>query len=190
MENKVTFGLRNVHFATVVNGTDGSITYDGPKKLPGAVSLTINPVGERSEFFADNIAYHIEETNNGYDGELAIAQVTDEFKTGVLGETLETGVMYETSNQKGKKFALLFEFEGDQKAKRHVLYFCSASRPTVGSTTKTNSTEVQPTTLTFSSRPRPTDNMIKANTTTGLDAATYDAWYTAVHEKPAPAPTV
>lgn len=182
-ENKVTFGLRNTHYANVVEGEDGSITYVAPKKMPGSVSLTINPVGERSEFFADNIAYHIEETNNGYDGELAIAQVPNSFKTDVLGEELDTGVMYESSNQKGKKFALLFEFEGDQKAKRHVLYFCSASRPTIGSTTKTTTTEVQPTTLTFSSRPRPTDNLIKANTTADLDAAIYDAWYTSVHER-------
>lgn len=188
-ENKVTFGLRNAHFASVVEGEDGTITYGTPTKLPGAVSLTINPNGERSEFFADDIAYYIEETNNGYDGELAIAQLPNAFKTGVLGEELDTGVMYESSNQKGKKFALLFEFKGDQKAKRHVLYFCSASRPTIGSTTKTNSTEVQTTTLTFSSRPRPTDNLIKANTTVDSDAATYDAWYTAVHEKPT-APTV
>ncbi|QPC47109.1 major tail protein [Mangrovibacillus cuniculi] len=186
MTNKVTYGLSGVHFAPITE-TNGTYTYDTPVPIPGGVSLTINPVGERSEFFADNIAYHIEETNNGYDGELNVAAIPDVFKTDVLGETLTDGVMYEKAGQKGKKFALLFQFEGDKTGKRHVLYSCTAARPTVGSTTKTTTTEVQTTTLTFSARPRPSDNMVKANTTADVSPTVYDTWFTEVHE---PTPVV
>jgi phi13 family phage major tail protein len=184
MENKVEYGLRNAHFADVTEGTDGTITYGTPFKMPGSVSITVNPIGDKAEFYAEDIAYFIEETNNGYDGELSMANIPDEFKTAILGEELDAGVMYENADQKGKKFALMFEFQGDVKAKRHVLYYCTASRPTISSSTKTNTKEPNTVTLTFSSRPRPTDSMIKANTTVGLDAAVYDAWYTTVHEKP------
>lgn len=181
--NKIKFGLKNVYYA-VITETGGTITYGTPKRLPGGVSLSISPNGELTEFHADDITYWSAEINNGYDGELELADITDEFRVDVLGEELsEDGVLYETSEQKGKKFAILFEVNGDVKARRALLYYCSATRPTVASNTKTTTVEPQTSQLTFQSRPRPTDYMIKAQTTTEVDAAIYDAWYTTVHEK-------
>jgi phi13 family phage major tail protein len=182
VSNKIKYGLRNVYYATITEGVDGVFTYATPKRLPGGVNIALTPVGERVEFFADDAAYHVEEVNGGYDGELELANITDEFRVDVLGDTFENGVMYENADQKGKKFALLFEFQGDVKAKRHVLYNCSAARPTVTGATRTNTTEAQTSNLTFSVRPRPEDMMIKADTA-GLEQTQYDAWYTAVHEK-------
>ncbi|EJL44027.1 phage tail protein [Brevibacillus agri] len=180
--NKIKYGLRNVHYAVVTEGADGTYTYATPKRLPGAVNLSLSPVGEKVEFYADDIAYHVEETNNGYDGELEVANLTDEFRIDVLGEQLVDGVLFESADQKGKKFALLFEFDGDKKAKRHVLYNCTAARPTVAGSTRTNTKEPKTSQLTFSARPRPADMLIKADTA-GLEQAKYEAWYTAVYEK-------
>ena len=46
-ENKVTFGLKNVHIAPVKTiGADGVITYDEVFRFPGAMDLTLDPKGD------------------------------------------------------------------------------------------------------------------------------------------------
>lgn len=182
--NKIKYGLRNVHYALITEDqATGSITYGAPKRLPGGVSLNLEPAGETVDFYADDSSYYSEATNNGYDGELELANLTDEFRIDVLGDIYENGVMYENADQVTKPFALLFEFQGDIKAKRHVLYFCKASRPTVAGQTKGETTEPQTSTLNFTARPRPDTKYVKADTTPEIDPVLYDSWYTQVHEK-------
>lgn len=182
--NKIKYGLRNVHYALITEDpVTGAITYGTPKRLPGGVSLNLEPAGETFDFYADDSSYYSEATNNGYDGELEVANLTDEFRIDVLGDTYENGVMYENANQVTKPFALLFEFQGDIKAKRHVLYYCKANRPTVTGQTKGESTEPQTSSLTFTARPRPDTKDVKADTTPEINSTLYDSWYTKVHEK-------
>ena len=68
-ENKVRFGLSNVHVGTVTL-SDGTPSFSIPKKYPGAVNLTMDAEGETNTFYADNTAYYVTNTNNGYTGEL------------------------------------------------------------------------------------------------------------------------
>jgi len=185
MANKVVFGLKNVHYATFTENTDGTITYDAPKRIPGAVELALTPRGDMVEFYADDMLYYSAQNNQGYDGTLTIAVIPDDFAVDCLGEELDEtdGVLTEKADAKGKPFALLFEFDGDEKATRHVLYNCTANRPNVNGATKTNTAEPQPNELTFVASPRSTDRAVKVKTTANTPAAVYDAWYTAVYEK-------
>ena len=66
-ENKVRYGLKNVHYAVATEGTDGALTYTTPVRYPGAVSLTLDPRGETSEFYADDRVYYATTSNNGYE---------------------------------------------------------------------------------------------------------------------------
>lgn len=183
-ENKVTFGLKNVHYApfTVASGV---ITYETPIPLPGGIELSLDPRGDMIEFYADDILFYSASNNQGYDGTLSIANIPETFAIDALGEVKDETdmVLTEKSNQKGKPFALLFEFDGDVKATRHVLYNCSANRPTVSGATKTNTAEPQPNELTFVASPRETDYSVKTKTTQTTPAAIYDAWYSSVYEK-------
>lgn len=184
MANKVMFGLKNVHYATY-EITDGEITYDTPVAIPGAVELSLEPRGDMVEFYADDNLYYSAGNNQGYDGTLSIALIPETFAVDCLGETKDTEdmVLTENANAKGKPFALLFEFDGDVKATRHVLYNCTANRPTITSSTKTDSVEPQPNELTFVASARPTDGAVKTKTTETTPANIYDNWYNAVYEK-------
>lgn len=189
MANKVNYGLKNVHYATFEQ-TDGEITYDTPIRIPGAVELSLTPRGDMVEFYADNMLYYSASSNDGYDGSLSIAVVPESFATDVLGEEKEATdmVLTEKADAKQKPFALLFEFDGDVKATRHVLYSCSANRPNVTGSTTSSTKEPQPNELTFVSSARHTDYAVKTKTTTTTPEETYDAWYTAVYEKTVPGP--
>lgn len=180
-ENKVTFGLKNVYYAVITEGTDGTYTYGAPVPIPGAVDLTTDPAGETSSFFADNRVYYEAEANQGYEGSINFAKLPQSFRTDVLGEVLVNGGLAETANAKTKKIALLFEIDGDQQADRFVYYNVSVSRPGTSSKTKEDSTEVNTTELSFKATPR-ADGWVKWVTGAETPAAVYDAFYTAVTE--------
>lgn len=147
MPNKVKYGLSNAYYA-VLDETAG--TYGTPVALPGAVSLSLDQQGETNKFRADNIDYFVSISNNGYEGDLELALIPDSFRTDVLGELADatSGLQYERADAKPKAFALLFQFEGDANATRHVLYYCKATRPQVAS--QTTEETIEPVTETIS----------------------------------------
>jgi phi13 family phage major tail protein len=121
-ENKIKFGLKNVHYAPLTE-TDGVITYGTPVKIPGAVNLSLSAAGDKVEFYADDGEYFAETVNNGYEGSLEMALIPDAYRIAILGETLDAnGAIIENRNATMKKFALMFEFDGDAKKTRHVSY--------------------------------------------------------------------
>ena len=65
------------------------------------------------------------------------------FGQGLREELDSKGVLIENASAELAAFALLFEFDGDQRHIRHVLYNCSASRPGIEGKTNEESREVQ-----------------------------------------------
>lgn len=182
-DNKVVFGLKNAHYSVITEGEDGAQTYAAPVALPGAVEIALEPKGEQADFYADDILYYTTISNQGYETTLTVANITRDFRIDVLGEVLEgtDNVLTENSNAKPRKIAFLFEFDGDIKATRHVLYSCSVSRTGFNSATKTETSEVKTQELTLVAAPRPADGVVKRSTTGETPDAVYDAWYTTVY---------
>lgn len=181
MGNKVKFNLSNAHYAPVTVGEDRENSYGTPVALPGAVSISLDPNGEPESFYADGIEYYIINNNMGYDGDLELAMIPESFRTGILKEEADANkVLVENCNSETGSFALLFEFDGDVKKIRHVLYNCSASRPKIESKTNEESREVQTETLTVKARPL-ASGYVKAKTGDETTKTVYDGWYQAVY---------
>lgn len=185
MGNKVKYNLKNVHAAKLTESVvDGAVkyTYAAPQAILGAVSISLDAEGDSSPFYADGIVYFRSVANNGYSGELEIALIPEWFRTDILQETLDSnGVLVEKSDQaESVKFALLFEFEGDVRAIRHVMYNCTASRPSIESETKEDTIEPGTEKLSLTADPRE-DGLVKSRTGDTTSAETYQNWYKSVY---------
>ena len=110
MGNKVKYNLKNVHAAKLTKTADGEYTYETPKAIPGAVSISLDAEGDSSPFYADGIVYFRSTANNGYSGDLEIALIPEWFRTEILKEALDkNGVLVESATvTEMEKFALLF----------------------------------------------------------------------------------
>ena len=180
-KNKVKFNICNVHYALITVDEDGEVTFGTPVAMPGAVSLSLEPNGEPSNFYADGYAYYTISNNMGYEGDLELAMVPESFRTDVLKESLDdNSVLVESANVETANFALLFEFDGDVKKIRHVLYNCSAARPNIESTTNEEEIEVQTETLAITAAPL-ANGYVKARTGDSTTDTVYTGWYTAVY---------
>lgn len=137
-DNKVKYNIKNAHYALQKESDDGTITFDTPKPIPGSVSVSFDANGDINPFYADGIQYYVSASNNGYEGDAEFALIPDSFRQDVLKEKKdEKSVLHEVSDSTDSvKFAFLFEFDGDQKAIRRVLYNCTATRPSIESSTK------------------------------------------------------
>ena len=190
--NKVKYGLKNVHYAlvteTVATDGTGAITssYGSLKALAGAVSLSMSSSASKSVFRADNEDYFVSYGQGGYEGTLEVARVNEDFLKDVLALKEDTDkILVEDSDafKTVNYFALVFEFDGDQRETKHCLYKCSASRPDIASQTtgEGGSTDPQTESLTITAVPRAdADKYIHIQTQESTSTAVTAAWYTAV----------
>lgn len=153
MANKVKYGLKNVYYAVAtVDAATNTATYTNPVAWPGAVNLSLDAEGNTTKFRADNIDYWVGQSNNGYSGDFESALIPDSFRMDILGDiapATDSDIMIEDAGAKTKYFALLFQFEGDESNTRHVMYKCSATRPSVAGATTEEEIEPQTETLTI-----------------------------------------
>lgn len=183
--NKVKFGISKCYYAVATIAADGSATYATPKALPGAVSLSLDQQGDTEKFYADNIVYYTSVANNGYEGDLEVAKLTDDFLKDILGYTADAnGILFENAGASVVHFALMFQFEGDAHARRHVLYNCTCNRPSISGATKEESVEPQTETVTITAtsvyHPGYDKDIVKASVTP-TESTQYNAWNSSVY---------
>ena len=186
-ENKVIYGLKNVHYSKMTINETGKVVYAKPVAIKGAVEISLESKAELVSFEADNEVYYSAPGTSSYEGTLTLAKVPDLFLVDILGEVLDAtdGVQTEIDGAKTSNFALMFQFEGDNSGVRHLFYNCSASRPSVASKT---GKEIGTTELAFTASAKPAESandksIVKAKTTGSTTTAVYNAWFDAVYVK-------
>lgn len=179
-DNKVRYGLSNVHVA--FKTAEG---YGTPIHIPGSRSLSTDPQGEQSNWYADNIPYVTFSSNAGYEGDLEMALFPDTVLAEMLGWAIDAnGAIVEDANGKPKSFALLFEIEGDVKNRRNVFYNVTAARPSTENSTTEDSIEPQTETMPITMIPAQFDgrNITKASMEPNeTNQTAYDGFFTAVY---------
>ncbi len=153
MDNKVIFGLEQVHIA-FKDTTKTSADWKTPVAIPGAVRFAPTAQGQESTFYADNGPYFVATSNNGYTAELEMALVPDTILAEMLGWEIDSnGMLVEFTDGIPKEFALMGQVQGDVKNRRFVYYNCKASRPAKELTTKGENTEPKTDVLTLTILP-------------------------------------
>lgn len=188
--NKVKFNLKNVHYAPITMADDGTITFATPKHIPGACSFTMDAQGSEEKFTADGVLYYASYTDEGYAGTLTMALITEEFRKDILcdKEDPTDHVLVEYANQQSKPFALLYEIDGDQKATRRLMYYCTVSRPgenADGQAPRTPQTEA----MSITAAPL-ADGRTRARTLDNTRDEVFNNWFKKVWEPPTTAEPV
>lgn len=177
--NKVKFNVKNVHYAKKT--AEG--TYDTPVAIPGAVSLTLEQQGEITAFWADGVKYYNSASNGGYEGDLEVALIPDEFRKDILGEEADTNnVLFENADTESQEFALGFQVDGDKGPILFWFYNCTATRPSVSASTTQDTKEPSTDTMTISAAAA-ADGKIRAKTTTETAEDIISGWFTEVYTK-------
>lgn len=172
-DNKILYGLKNCYYSKLTGSTYGT-----PVAMPGAVSIDITPSGDSSTFYADDSAYAVFNANNGYEGTLELANLPESFLKDILGFKVDAdGNLVEVSTELGGECALLFEFAGDVKARRHIFWRVKFARPNVSSNTKEESIEPQTVSIDFVASPL-TSGITKSTTAEATDETAYNNWFT------------
>lgn len=185
--NKVQFGFSNVHFALEAeDSTEEFPKWETPIKMPGAVTFEPENVGDEYVFYADNIAYYMTHSDNGYTGDLTMALFPENFLVPILGWEVDgNDGLLEVQNGEKRRFALLGQVEGDKHGRRFAFYGCMGSKPTNSYQTNEENIEVQTQTMPISIRPIDVGNGKYASKysvpRTGNGQAIYDAFFAQVY---------
>ena len=185
MANKVKYGLSNVYYAKATIDSSNVATYTTPVAWPGAVNLSLSAEGDTTKFRADNIDYWVGQSNNGYSGDFESALIPDSFRKDILGYIEGTGgILIEDAQAKTTPFALMFQFEGDEKNTRHCFYNVTCTRPTVAGQTTAETIEPQTETVTFTAvaihNAALNKDIVKASAPETTSGA-YTTWFTSVY---------
>lgn len=186
--NKVHFGLKNVHYA-LITYTSGVPSWGTPKKVPGAVNVSLTKESAETNFYADDVLYYYVTGNNGFSGSLEMADFPVQMRQDLWNMELSTTgkLLIEDIDAQPAEFALMFEIAGDKSPDRYCLFRCIASRPDITGATKADTTEVQTQTCDLKVLPviDPTsaskiDGKTYYRTTADTPSGTYASFYSSV----------
>jgi phi13 family phage major tail protein len=180
-KNKITYGLKNVHYAKILSENVDGVEYSTPVRMPGAAQISLTKSLERTPIAADDDPeYAVIYDNKGYDGDIQLYDVPDSFLIDCLGMSMDGDTIVENTDDRATPFALLFEFNGDAKKRRYVMYRCMGENPDVESQTKGGGSNANTVSLKLTSSPAKDTGDIK-RTANESDGEVYTGWFDSVY---------
>ena len=165
MANRVEFGISNLHVGTYTEGTGGAVTMGTPYHQKGAVSFSPEENSERNVFYADNTEYYVTYTGGTFEGDLEVAIFDEKFKKDFLGYLQKAdGGIAQVKNATKPKVYVSFQVEGDDKARRVIMYNCTFGAITREFATTEENTEPATETIAVS---------VSGNNTNGVSMVSY-----------------
>ena len=199
MAVKVKFGLSNVHFFPLTEGTSEGVptmSYGTAIACPGAVNLQLDVSDSESDpFYADDSVYYLPAPKaSGYSGTLEVAVIPDALKLALMNyKEDEDDVMVEIAEGKTLYAGMTFEIDTDDKARKLVYYKVQLGTPSLAASTteasKTPATDTIPVTIlptnkefTFGTGGNAvTSTVISGYSTPDTDSTVYSGWHTTPH---------
>lgn len=121
--NKVQFGISKLHIGTYSVSDQGVVTLGTPYHQKGAVSFSPEQSSESTDFYADNTVFWSGYTDGKVEGDITVAKFDDAFKKQFLGyKELTTGGLAKVNNGVKPNIYIAFQIEGDQEARRAIMY--------------------------------------------------------------------
>ena len=121
--NKVLMGFSDLYIGTYTVADDGTVTMGSPYHQKGAVGFSPEENSDKSDFYADNIAYYTSYSSGKYEGDLTVAKFDDAFKKNFLGYVeLDDGGLAQLKTAVKPNVYVAFEVQGDKQARRVIFY--------------------------------------------------------------------
>lgn len=121
--NKVEFGLSELHIGTYSVASDGTVTLGTPYHQKGAISLQLDAESNSNDFYADNVKYWSGFSDNGFTGSIEVAKFDTDFKTQFLGyKILAGGGVAAIKGAIKPDVYVSFQTEGDVESRRCIMY--------------------------------------------------------------------
>lgn len=187
----IKYGISMLHYAPITAVSDvGVPTYGTPVPFPGAISISLSAQGERRQLSADNVVYFEAWSNGGYEGDVNVALIPQDFRSVCLNEKEDAAegspTVYETTELITQSFALLFQMETDIGPMRVVLYNCTASRPQIATQTVDGESGLDPSqsteTFTISAKGRRDNKLVRCKTKIeAKDSEVFQNWFQSVY---------
>lgn len=123
MANKVLFGFSNLYVGTYTVSESGTVTLGTPYHQKGAVGFSPEENSDKSDFYADNVAYYTTYAGGTHEGDITVAMFDDAFKTQFLGYVqLDDGGIARVKNPITPNVYIAFEVDGDAEKRRVIMY--------------------------------------------------------------------
>ncbi|KAB2953721.1 phage tail protein [Heliorestis acidaminivorans] len=122
-------GLKDLHFALLIEDSQGNLTYEAPEPLIGAINATINPTVNSQELYADDQLWESVSALGKIDVEIETADLPLQARAKIGGHSIENGVLIEKATDLAPYLALGFKSLKSNGAYRYLWLLKGTAEP-------------------------------------------------------------